>query len=123
MDEEQKKWQGGLWKYFGPKEFVRFVIILLSLLFSGLILSIVFKNPGFVMLAIAIQFSILWLAPYWQPAWIVLRKISGNENIPARLPKFQGEWWGYAIHYGVLIFKLWILFYVYSIGLKQLFLK
>ena len=88
---------------------------------AGIALSFVFKNFGIALISIALTFGVLWLAPYWQPAYTIFHKMMGNKNIPPALPKFRRKWWEYIILYIIVGIKLYILLAVLFIGIKLIF--
>ncbi len=81
----------------------------------GLSLAFVF-NFGIFIIFIAFFFAVLWLFPYWQPAYSIIYRIIGNNNIPPNLEKYQfrSEWW----HFIPLGIKLAFLLYIFYIGIK-----
>ena len=83
----------------------------------GLILGFAF-NFGIFIIFVAIFFATLWLFPYWQPAYSVIYRIVGNNNISPNLEQdyFSFKWWRF-VSLGIrLVFLLYILF----IGIKMI---
>jgi hypothetical protein len=95
MDEERKKWTDQASRNFGGREFLRFSCAFTTLLIVGMSLGLVFKNTGIIVVFLLLFWGILWLAPYWQPAYSIVHKVMGNANIPSALPQRHWQWWQY----------------------------
>jgi hypothetical protein len=107
MDDEQKRWSEQYDRNFSEKEFLRYGCVLMSFLLVGITLGMTLHNAGIIVLFVVVFHAIIWLAPYWQPAYAIVRKIMGNPNIPSQLPIHQRKWWLY-IPIAVRIFILLI---------------
>ena len=120
MDEKQKKWNELFWNNFGPREFVRLysAIVIWSLLW--LAVDVLFELPSSVTGAIAVLsiFGFPILARWWKPAYLIFRKILGNQNLPIE-PAPRGhvnwsshsfKWWHFIILGWAILMNL-ILFY------------
>ncbi len=116
MNEEQKEISEQFAKNFGAKEFVRYGCAFVSLLLSGLALGMIFHNFGITIIFITLFYGIIWLAPYWQPAYAVVHKVMGNQNIPPALPNYQRKWW----HYIPIVIKVALLLMALKIGIQSL---
>ncbi len=117
MNEEQKEISEQFAKNFGAKEFVRYGCAFTSLLLIGLALGMIFHNSGITIIFVVLSFGIIWLAPYWQPAYAILRKAMGNPNIPATLPRRGWKWW----YYIPMAVKIAFLLIALKIGIQLLF--
>jgi hypothetical protein len=115
MDEENLSEQYA--RNFGTKEFLRFGCMFMALLTTGLAFGIAFKNAGVIIIFTVFLWGILWLAPYWQPAYSLVHRAMGNKDIPATLPKYRRRWW----HYIPIVIKVAILLAALRIGLQVLF--
>ena len=58
----------------------------------GLVLGILF-NFGMFIIFVVIYYTVLWLFPYWQPAYSIVYRIVGNKNISPTLKPIQLKWW------------------------------
>jgi hypothetical protein len=117
MDEEQKKWSEQYGRNFGAKELLRFGCAFMTFLIIGITLGILFKNAGIMIIFVVLFLGIMWLAPYWQPAYSIVHKIMGNREILPTLPKYQWKWW----HYIPILIKVILLLAVLRFGLQLLF--
>jgi hypothetical protein len=117
MNEEQKKWTDQAARNFGGKEFLRFSCAFTTLLIVGMGLGLVFKNVGIIVIFMVLFWGILWLAPYWQPAYRIVYKVMGNANIPPALPQRQWKWWQYI----PIAIKVMILFVLLRLSFQLLF--
>ena len=123
MDEGQKKNSQQFAANFGAKEFLRFGCTFIALQMIGIALTVALGNAGYSIIFIAISFSIIWFAPYWQPAYFLIYKMMGNKNLPSELPKAQRKGWSFLIYYAILGFKLFLISSVFSFGIRLLFFK
>jgi hypothetical protein len=108
MGDEQKEWHKQYSSNLGAREFLRLGGVFLGWLMVGLVLGFEF-NIGILMIFVSIGFGILWLAPDWQPAHLLVQKIMGNKNIPSKLPKTRYRVRQYIILYLVLGIQLYLL--------------
>ena len=117
MDDDQQKWSKQYAANFGAKEFLRFGGAFMTLLIVGLALGMAFHNAGIIIIFIVLSHGILWFAPYWQPAYTIVHKIMGNQDLPSILPNSQKKWW----YYIPIVIKIIILLAVLRLGLQLLF--
>ena len=117
MDEKQRMIAEQHARNFGAEEFVRFGCALTTLLIVGIALGMMFHNVGIIIIFVVLFHGILWLAPYWQPAYTIVHKIMGNRDIPSTLPKYQRKWW----HYIPIAIKVIILLAILRLGVQLLF--
>ena len=117
MDEEQKKWQEQFWNNSGgPREVFRLGCALAVWLGTGIGLTTILNNVGYVLICMAIFFGFASLTAIWQPAYSLLRRIVGNENMPHKLLPYKYKWWNYI----PLIFMLTISFSFLLKGIQAL---
>ena len=117
MGEEQKKLSDQYSRNFGANEFLRFGCAFMTLLTIGIILGVVFKNAGIIIIFFVLFLGIIWLAPYWQPAYTTVHKTMGNQVIPPTLPQRRWKWW----HYIPIAIKIIMLLAALRIGIQLLF--
>jgi len=117
MDEEQRKRSNQFAGNFGANELLRFGCVFITVQVAGIALGFLLKNFGIALISIALTFGILWLAPYWQPAYTIVHIIMGNQNIPPTLPKYQRKWWNYIS----ITIKVIMLLAILGTGLQLLF--
>jgi hypothetical protein len=117
MDEEQRQRSEQFARNFGAREFLRLGCLFMTLPIVGLLLGLAFKNAGIIVIFMVLFWAVLWLAPYWQPAYALVYKAMGNKNIPAELPKHRWKWW----HYIPIALKVIILLAVLRLGIQLLF--
>jgi len=117
MNDEQKKISEQFTRNFSEKEFLRFGCVFTIFLFVGIALGLIFHNAGIILIFVVLFHGIIWLAPHWQPAFNVVRKVMGNSNIPSALPKYQRKWWQYIS----IAIKIVVLFMTLRIGIQLLF--
>ena len=82
----------------------------------GLILAFIF-NFGIFIVFIVLFFAILWLFPYWQLAYTIIYRISGNKEVSPYLESHILNWWNYIS----LVIRIAFLSYLFYFGLKLLF--
>jgi hypothetical protein len=82
----------------------------------GLALGFAF-NIGIFIIFVAVFFGILWLCPYWQPAYSIIYRIIGNKSISPLLGIGKLKWWQY-ISPGI---KILFLVYILYVAIKLLF--
>jgi hypothetical protein len=70
----------------------------------------IFLGAGIGVISIAIYFTILWLFPYWQPAYTLMYLISGNKDVSPILERHDLKTYHY-INLGIKIIFLLFLFY------------
>ncbi len=116
MDEEQKRASEQYAGNFGAREFIRYSCASLSFLLVGLALSMILHNSGISIIFIGLFFGILWLAPYWPPAYALVRKVMGNPNLPPALPAGHRKWWDYI----PMVIKLALVLVVLDMGIQSL---
>jgi len=96
MDEEQKKWQRQfLNNSGGTREVFRIGCAIAIWLGIGIGLYLWSDNLGYMLICIGIFFIFVVLSAVWQPAYSLLRKIYGNENIPHEVMPHESSWWSY----------------------------
>src|SRR5689334_17943950 len=95
MNNDPNEWSKQASANFTEKEFLRYGCALIAILIIGIALGMVFHNAGIIIIFVVAFHGIIWLAPYWQPAYGIVHKIMGNPNIPSALPKSQRKWWHY----------------------------
>jgi len=112
MDDEQKEWQKQFWINFGLREYFRFGCAFIIWIFILVALSIAFAFAGYSANSTSIIFSAIlvitifvfpFIARSWRPAYSLLRKILGNDNLPMepmprsriKIPRQQRPWWSY----------------------------
>ena len=83
--------------------------------FLGFLFGFLF-NFGIFILFVAVFFGILWLVPYWQPAYSIIYRIVGDKSISPVLEPYQLKlkWWQY-ISVGI---KLAFIAYILYVGFK-----
>jgi len=96
MDDDQKKLQEQFWNNSGgPREVSRLGCALAVWLGIGIGLTVWSGNIGYLLICMAIYFIFPTLIGYWQPAYSLLRKILGNENMPPKIIPYKRKWWGF----------------------------
>lgn len=81
----------------------------------GLILGLIF-NIGIFIIFVVIYYAILWLFPYWQPAFTIVHRIVGDDNISLTLEPFQLKWYQFISPF----IRLAFLAYLFYIGITLL---
>ncbi len=117
MNNKQQEWGKQLLSNLRLRELLRLTGVLLAVQFTGIALGLVLKNFGIALIFIGVTFGILWLFPYWQPAYAIIYKIMGNQSISPVLPTYQRKWWSYIS----IAMKVLMVLAVLGIGLKLLF--
>ena len=114
QDESIKQWQSQVFSIFKPLAILRIVVAFLVLHAIGFILG-----QAFIIILIVSSFALLWLFPYWQPAYNLIHKISGARDVSPILTKRHLRWWKY------ISLGLRLAFVVYAVlyGIKILFEK
>ena len=96
MNDEQKIWREQYWtNSWGVREFTRIGCAFFIWQGIGIGLTIWSGNIGYVLVCVAIYFSFPILSMSWQPAYSVLRKIIGNNNLPTEMMPRNRKWWSY----------------------------
>jgi hypothetical protein len=86
-----------------------------SVLWQIIGFGLAFINFGIFLVFIVVFFGVLWLFPYWQPAYSIIYHIAGNKNISPILENHKLKWWQF-ISLGIRLLFLALLLY-YSIKL------
>jgi hypothetical protein len=110
MDEKQKKW----YQQFsdnsgGTREVFRLGCAIAIWLNISIGLYLWTNNLGYTLICIGTFFAFAFLSVFWQPAYSLLRKIFGNENLPLRVMPYKLTWWGYTPMVILLLISLFIL--------------
>jgi hypothetical protein len=119
MDTEKEKWVYQLQSLlFKPNAILKVVTAAIGWQLLGLLLGLLF-NIGISVIFVAVFFGVLWLAPYWQPAYWVIYQIIGDKTVSPTLEINHSKlrWWQYIS----LSIKLAFLAYILYIGLKLFF--
>ena len=82
MNEEQKEWYRRYWASFGVREFLRFGCVFFIWMSIGVALTFMFRSSTMLTLFLIIPFLFAIVTQRWKPAYFLLRKIWGNENLP-----------------------------------------
>jgi hypothetical protein len=127
MNDEQKIWSRQYASSIGTKEFIRVGCAIIIWIFLGIGLTLAFHLTGysadsaiFNIFFIA-MFAFQFVATRWKPAYSLLRKILGNENLPIEpyprtISKTLNEprpWWSYLPGIWFLILELVILYIIF----------
>jgi len=114
QNESIKQWQSQVFSIFKPLTILRIVIAFLVFPMIGFMLG-----EAFILIFVVSSFAVLWLFPYWQPAYILIYKISGLKDVSPILAKPYLLWWRYITLGLRLVFVAYVVFY----GIKILFEK
>lgn len=103
MNEEQKEWYRRYSTSFGVREFIRFGCAFFIWMFLGVALTIIFRSSTMLTLFLIIPFLFAIVAQRWKPAYLLLRKKWGNENLPlepmprstVKIHRQPLPWYGY----------------------------
>lgn len=101
MDNEQKEWKRQYYANLASREFFRLACAIALWLLTGIALTLVFKNRIFFDLFFITMFVFPFIAHWWKPAYLILRKILGNKNLPSELMPRNfinsqpRTWWSY----------------------------
>ena len=114
QNESIKQWQSQVFSIFKPLAILRIVVAFLAFHMVGFILG-----QTFIIIFIISSFALLWLFPYWQPAYTLIYKISGIKDASPILARPHLPWWRY-ISLGL---RLAFVVYVSIYGIKILFEK
>ncbi len=83
----------------------------------GLILGFAL-NIGIFVIFVVIFFATLWLSPYWQPAYSVIYRIIGNNNISPNLEQGHFSFYSWrSILFGI---RFAFLAYILYLGIKMI---
>ena len=82
MDEEQRAWLKQFQSNFGAREYVRFAVVFMFWVFSGVALSIILGFGPIFPIFVVTVLVFAAVAPKWKPAYLLLRKILANKNLP-----------------------------------------
>ncbi|MBI5354155.1 MAG: hypothetical protein HZB50_16045 [Chloroflexi bacterium] len=94
-------------------------ILILGLYFFLITPITIFAGTGVGIIMFATFFSILWLFPYWQPAFKITRLIGNKNRVSSTLEKHKLKYY----HFISLGIKIVFLFYLYYVGIKILMEK
>ena len=124
MNEEQMKWEKQFWTNFGGRAFFRFSCFVGIWILLAVVLSLFFHSSELIstLLFTAFLVSLFAFAVFsrgWKPAYLFLRKVLGNENLPiepmprptVKIPRGRLPWWGYLLgiwHWFLLLLVLFI---------------
>ena len=129
MDDERKKWSKQYTSNIGAREVLRLGRAFVIWIFILVALSIPFGLAGYSSNSISWIFSTIliitifafpFIAFSWKPAYSLLRKIIGNENLPTEImprstakgPRQPLPWWGYLFGIWFLLLDLLILYII-----------
>jgi hypothetical protein len=93
-----------------PNAIIKLIGVALIWKMTGLTLAFAF-NFGIFIIFIVIFYTILWLFPYWQPAYSIVYRIVGNNDISPTLEPLHMKWWQYispGIRFVFLAYLLYI---------------
>lgn len=82
MRQDWKAWEQQFGNNFGAKELLRFLGVLAGWLFLGLGISLVTRDYAIFFPFLITAFAFPFACMRWKPAYMLLRMILGNENIP-----------------------------------------
>jgi len=93
MDQDLKAWEHQFDSNFGSKELLRFLGVICGWLFLGLALSLAIDDYVLFFPFLISAFAFPFASLHWKPAYMLLRFILGNENLPAepRPPRAFGR--------------------------------
>jgi hypothetical protein len=100
--------------FFNLRTILLLIVVGLVLEIGGVLLDLLFHNAGISIIFTSLWFALIWLWPYWQPAYTIMYMIAGNKDISPILQKHQFKWW----HYISPSIKVIFLIYLFYIGLK-----
>jgi hypothetical protein len=120
VDEEQRAWLKQFQGNFGAREYVRFAVVFMFWVFSGVALSIILGFGPIFPIFVVTVLVFAAVAPKWKPAYLLLRKILANNNLPTEpmprprtiAPARRREWWSYLPAVWWLLVDLLFLFAV-----------
>jgi hypothetical protein len=103
MNDEQRKWKKQYSSCFGTREFLRLAIAILAWIFAGLAISSIVGSSTIFIAFFFVLFLFSFVSPRWKPAYSLLRKIIGNQNLPteplshtvAKSSSQARVWWSY----------------------------
>src|SRR5574342_694199 len=109
MNDEQKEWSKQYTSNIGAKEFLRLGCAIMLWVFIGVGVSLIFELLGYSVhnIVFGTFFIILFVLPFVaysrKPAYSLLRKILGNENLPRepyprsnmKITRPPRPWWSY----------------------------
>ena len=127
MDDKQKEWYRQYSVSFGVREFFRFGCVFFIWMLIGMALTFMFRSSTILAIFLVIPFIFAIVASRWKPAYFLLRKIWGNENLPAepmphstmKIPRQPLPWYGYLPGLWFLLLDLIIIYII----IKKFFLK
>ncbi len=93
MNRDWKAWEQQFDSNFGAKELLRFLGVFAGWLFLGLAISLVTDDYVLFFPFLITAFAFPFACARWKPAYLLLRMILGNENLPSepRPPKGFGR--------------------------------
>jgi hypothetical protein len=95
MRTENDKWASQIQSLiFTPTAILKLIGASLLWQLIGVALGFAF-NIGITIIFIVICLGILWLFPYWQPAYSIIYQIVGNKSISPFLESHKLKWWQY----------------------------
>jgi len=98
MNDEQKKWQQQfLNNSGGTREVFRLGCVFTIWLGTGIGLTLWSNNGGYILFCFGVFITFAFLSAIWQPAYSLLRKIFGNENLPRKIMPYKNTWWSYTL--------------------------
>jgi len=103
MDDKQKEWYRQYSVSFGVREFFRFGCVFFIWMLIGIALTFMFRSSTILTIFLVIPFIFAIVGRQWKPAYFLLLKIWGNENLPAepmprstmKIPRQPLPWYGY----------------------------
>jgi hypothetical protein len=122
MDDKQKEWYEQYSVSFGAREFFRFGCVFFIWMFMGIVLTFMFRSSTMLILFLVFPFMFAIVAQRWKPAYLLLRKIWGNENLPlepmprstVKIHRQPLTWYGYLPGIWGLLMLLLLLYTIWK---------
>jgi len=103
LDDEQRKWQKQYISSLGSRELWRLAVAVIAWLLIGVVISVITGSSVIFDVFFVTLFVFAFIAPKWKPAYSILRKIAGNEDLPTepfpratnRFSSQSRPWWSY----------------------------
>jgi hypothetical protein len=118
MDENQREWQKQFWTNFGGWEYLKYSAAFLLWNSVGIAVAVMLHAGAIYALFFIATFVFTRLAITWQPAYLVFRKVIGNDKMPSEsmprasvaVPRERLPWWAYIPSMWFLLLDLVLLF-------------
>ena len=82
MDEKQREWQKQFWANFGGWEYLKYSAAFLIWNFAGIAIAVILHAGAIYALFFVATLVFTRLATTWRPAYLVFRKVIGNDKMP-----------------------------------------